>query len=334
MSAVEKQPAKAAFEVKKGTRQVMTLSETEVEKYLDLKELLDGLEDGFRGLELGEVQSPPRSQLSVAGKGFSLAMPAWRQGLQMTVKIVNVFDGNLDIDLPNHLALINLFDPDTGATSCVMDGTYITGIRTAASAVLSARMLSRSGSRIATVIGAGVQGREHVRLLPLIRDFEHINVCSLRFEDAQRLAARSEIARATTDVETAVRESDVVCLAAHSPTPVISPEWVKRGAHVSSVGYCPPNGELPKDLARHHRLFVETLDAFQPTPVGCGELAGLDASMGTTLGAVALDRKAGRISDVEITVYKAMGLAMEDMVAANLAYQRAKREGGGGVMAW
>jgi alanine dehydrogenase len=334
MSALEKQPAKAAFEVKKGTRQVMTLSETEVEKYLDLKELLDGLEDGFRGLELGEVQSPPRSQLSVAGKGFSLAMPAWRQGLQMTVKIVNVFDGNLDIDLPNHLALINLFDPDTGATSCVMDGTYITGIRTAASAVLSARMLSRSGSRIATVIGAGVQGREHVRLLPLIRDFEHINVCSLRFEDAQRLAARSEIARATTDMETAVRESDVVCLAAHSPTPVISPEWVKRGAHVSSVGYCPPNGELPKDLARHHRLFVETLDAFQPTPVGCGELAGLDASMGTTLGAVALDRKAGRISDVEITVYKAMGLAMEDMVAANLAYQRAKREGGGGVMAW
>jgi ornithine cyclodeaminase/alanine dehydrogenase-like protein (mu-crystallin family) len=334
MSAVERQPAKAAFEIKKGTWQVMTLSEVEVEKYLDLQELLDGLEEGFRGLELGEVQSPPRPQLSVAGRGFSLAMPAWRPGMQITVKIVNVFDGNLDIDLPNHLALINLFDPDTGATSCVMDGTYITGIRTAASAVLSARMLSRRGSRIATVIGAGVQGREHVRLLPLIRDFERINVCSLRFEDAQKLAARSEIARATTDMEAAVRESDVVCLAAHSPTPVIRPEWVKRGTHVSSVGYCPPNGELPTDLARQHRLFVETLDAFQPTPVGCGELAGLDASKGTTLGAVILGRKTGRTSDVEITVYKAMGMAMEDMVAANLAYQRAKREGGGGLMAW
>ncbi len=334
MSAVEKQPGKAAFEIKKGTRQVMTLTETEVEKYLDLQELLDGLEDGFRGLELGEIQSPPRTQVSVARKGFSLAMPAWRPGMQITVKIVNVFDGNLEIDLPNHLALINLFDPETGATSCVMDGTYITGIRTAASAVLSARMLSRNGSRIATVIGAGVQGREHVRLLPLIRDFERINVCSLRFEDAQKLAAQIEIARATTNVETAVRESDVVCLAAHSPTPVIRPEWVKRGTHVSSVGYYPPNGELPKDLARQHRLFVETPDAFQPTPVGCGELASLDPSVGTTLGAVALGRKAGRLSDVEITVYKAMGIAMEDMVAANLAYQRAKREGGGGVMAW
>lgn len=124
MSAAEKQPVKAAFEIKKGSRQVMTLSEAEVEKYLDLQELLNGLEDGFRGLELGEIQSPPRPKLSVAGKGFSLAMPAWRPGMQITVKIVNVFDSNLDIDLPNHLALINLFDPNTGATSCVMDGTY------------------------------------------------------------------------------------------------------------------------------------------------------------------------------------------------------------------
>jgi ornithine cyclodeaminase/alanine dehydrogenase-like protein (mu-crystallin family) len=334
MSDVGRHLAKAAFEIRKGTRQVMTLSETEVEKYLDPRELLAGLEDGFRGLELGEVQSPPRPKLSVAGKGFSLAMPAWQPGMQLTVKIVNVFDGNLEIDLPNHLALINLFDPNTGVTSCVMDGTYITGMRTAASAVLSARMLSRSESRIATVIGGGVQGHEHIRLLPLIRDFERINVCSLRFEDAQKLAAQSEIARATADVEAAVRESDIVCLAAHSPTPVIRPEWAKLGAHVSSVGYYPPHGELPKDLAREHRLFVETLDAFQPPPVGCGELAGLDASTGTTLGAVALGRKPGRLTDAEITVYKAMGVAMEDMVAANLAYQKAKREGGGGVMAW
>jgi len=334
MSDVEKQSVKAAFEIKKGTRQVMTLSETEVEKYLDPQELLDGLEDGFRALELGEVQSPPRPKLSVAGKGFSLAMPAWRPGMQLTVKIVNVFEGNLEVGMPSHLALVNLFDPNTGATSCVMDGTYLTGIRTAASAVLSARLLSRSESRIATVIGAGVQGLEHVRLLPLVRDFERINVCSLRLEDAQKLAAQSEIARATADAEAAVRESDIVCLATHSPMPVIRSEWVKRGAHVSSVGYYPPHGELPKDLASKHRLFVETLDAFQPTPVGCSELAGLDASTGTTLGAVALGRKPGRLSDGDITVYKAMGVAMEDMVAANLAYQKAAREGGGGVMVW
>jgi alanine dehydrogenase len=334
MSAIEHQSGRAAFEVRKGIRQVMTLSEADVEKYLDPRELLDGLEEGFRGLELGDVQSPARTELSVTGKGFSLAMPAWQPGMQVTVKIVSVFDGNLAVDLPNHLALINLFDPITGATSCVMDGTYITGVRTAASAILSARLLSRAGSRVATVVGAGVQGREHLRLLPLIRDLAHINVCSLRFEDARKLAALSPVARANADVESAVRESDIVCLAAHSPTPVIEPEWVKPGAHVSSVGYYPPDGELPRPLAQEHRVFVETLDAYQPTPVGCGELAGLDPSTGTTLGAVALGRKPGRVSEAEITVYKAMGVAMEDMVAANMAYQRARREGGGGVMAW
>jgi alanine dehydrogenase len=303
MNPAGERSAKAAFEIGKGPRQVMTLSESDVERCLDPRELLDGLEDGFRGLELGEVQSPPRPALTVPGKGFCLA-------------------------------LINLFDPDTGATTCVMDGTYITGIRTAASAVLSARLLSRASCRIATVIGAGVQGREHLRLLPLVRTLDRINVCSLRFEDAEKLAAHSDIARAASDVESAVRESDIVCLATHSPVAVIEAHWVRPGAHVSSVGYYPPNGELPEELARTHRLFVETLDAFQPAPVGCGELAGLDASTGTTLGAVLLGRAPGRSSDTEITVYKAMGVAMEDMVAANLAYQRAKREGAGGVMVW
>jgi alanine dehydrogenase len=269
----------------------------------------------------------------VPGKGFSLTMPAWRPGMQLTVKIVNVFDGNLQIGLPNHLALITLFDPNTGATSCVMDGTYVTAVRTAAAAALSVRLLSRPDSRIATVIGAGVQGRQHLRLLPLLRNFERINICSLRFEEAQKLATQSEIARATANLEEAVRESDVVCLATHSPEPVIESAWVKAATHVTSVGFHPPNGELPKDLARNHRLFVETLDAFQPAPVGCSELADLDSSKGTTLGAVILDQKLGRRRDHEITVYKAMGVAMEDMVAANLAFQRAKKDGGGNVTA-
>jgi alanine dehydrogenase len=326
--------ARAAFEISKGARQVMTLSEADVERFLDLGELLDGLEDGFRGLELGQFQSPPRPQVTVPGKGFSLAMPAWRPGMPIGVKVVNVFDGNLERDLPNHLAMIMLFEQDTGATCCVMDGTYITGIRTAASAVLSARMLARKDSRVATVIGAGVQGREHLRLLPLIGDFARINVCSLHADEAERLAARYPLAHATSDVEVAVRASDIVCLASHSPTPVIQAEWLRPGTHVSSVGYHPPAGELPTTLARDHRLFVETLDAFEPTPVGSAELNGLDRQAATTLGLVALGRAPGRLNESEITVYKAMGIAMEDLVAANLAYQRAQLDHGGGTMAW
>ena len=149
-------------------------------------------------------------------------MPAWQAGMQICVKIVNVFEANLAINLPNHLAIINLFDPETGATTCVMDGTYITGVRTAASAVISQKLLSRQESKIATIVGAGVQGREHLRLLPLIRNFDEIQIYSLDFEHAERLARLDPRARAVKNAEEAIRRSDVICLATHSPIPVIS----------------------------------------------------------------------------------------------------------------
>ena len=316
-------PRHAGFAFTGGVPQVLMLTGADVERYLEPRLLLDGLEAGFRWLELGEVQTPPRPMLPVADRGFSLAMSAWRPGMQLTVKIVNVFEGNRALGLPSHQALIALFDPDTGAPTCVMDGASITGIRTAAAAMLSVRLLSRPESRIATVIGAGVQGQDHLRLLPLVRDLSHVNVCSRDPEHAGRLAAGSGIARTTTDVEAAVRESDIICLTTNSRSQVIRAEWIKPGTHVTSVGYSPPGGELPRELAETQRLFVETLDAFEPPPVGCGELATLGPSAGTTLGEVALGRKPGRLSPTEITVYKAMGNAMEDMVAANLVFQRA-----------
>ena len=319
-------PRHASFAFTGGAAPVLMLTGADVERYLDPRLLFEGLEAGFGWLELGEVQTPPRPKLRVADRGFSLAMSAWRPGMQLTVKIVNVFEGNHARALPSHQALISLFDPDTGAPTCVMDGASITGLRTAAAAMLSVRLLSRAESRTATVIGAGVQGRDHLRLLPLVRNIARINVCSRNPEQARRLAAGSETAHATTDLEAAVRESDIVCLTTASPSPVIQAGWLKPGAHVTSVGYAPPGSELPRELARHQRIFVETLDAFQPSPVGCSELAGLDPATGTTLGAVTLGRKPGRLSPTEITVYKAMGNAMEDMVAANLVFQRAIHE--------
>jgi len=133
-------------------------------------------------------------------------------------------------------------------------------------------------------------------------------------------------------MQTAIERSDALCLATNSAVPVIEAAWVKRGTHVSSVGYHPPDGELPRALARDHRLFVETLDAFAPPPVGCAELIGIDSSRATTLGEVVNDPKKGRGSESEITVYKAMGVALEDMVAANLVYRNARRSGAGSLI--
>lgn len=324
--ATAAQPGPAAFEVRQPSGAPMMLSQDEVVARLDPAALLDALAAGFVSHEQGLVQSPPRPQVVVPDRGTSLVMCAWQAGMQICVKVVNIFDGNLAIGLPNHLATITLFDPDTGATSCVMDGTSITGLRTAAAAALSARLLSRPDARVATIVGGGVQARDHLRFLPLVRDLERINVWTREPEHARRLSELHDLAVPCTDLAAAVRESDIVALATHAADPVIDTGWVRPGTHVTSVGYCPPDGELPRTLLTGNRVFVETVDAAAAPPVGCPELGGFDGAV-TTLGAVLLGA-AGRIDDGDITVYKAMGLGMEDMVAANLVYQAARRSAG------
>ncbi|WP_292416261.1 ornithine cyclodeaminase family protein [Mesorhizobium sp.] len=322
---------KSAAEIEKGDLPILVLSEADVKGLIDPLQLLDALADGFRDLSAGLVQAPERPEITIPRKGFSLAMPAWRVGMSIAVKVVNVFEANLDIGLTNHLATINLFDPSTGAPQCVMDGTYITAIRTAASAVLSVRQLSRRESRTATIVGAGVQGRQHLDLLPLVRDFDEIRVASLHHEDAISLAKTHPKAVAVVNVKQAVGTSDVVCLASHSYQPVIEAGWVRPGTHVSSVGYAPPSGELPRELLDISKLFVETADAFKSPPVGCAELKGWDVSTATLLGDAISGKRSGRESAAQITLYKAMGVAMEDLVAANLVYSAAKSRGVGQI---
>ncbi|MBZ9962782.1 ornithine cyclodeaminase family protein [Mesorhizobium sp. BR1-1-2] len=311
----------------KGDTPVLILSEAEVKTCLDLRQLLDALAGGFKALSGGKVVNPARPQLDIPQAGYSLAMPAWMAGMHLTVKIVNVFEGNIAGGIPSHLATIHLFDPATGMPVCVMDGTYITAVRTSGSAVLSVRELARPDARIATVVGAGVQAGQHLNLLPLVRDFAEIRVASKEFADAQALAARHVGVVAVSDLEAAIRSSDVVCLATHSYEPVISADWVRPGTHVSSVGVAPPGGELPVELLGKASLFVETSEAFAPSPVGSCELNGLDPQTGTELGEMLLGLRPGRVDAGQITVYKAMGVAMEDMVAADLAYREAVRRG-------
>jgi ornithine cyclodeaminase/alanine dehydrogenase-like protein (mu-crystallin family) len=313
----------------KGRIEVLTLSEEDIKETLDLGQLLDVLADGFKALSRGDVVNPDRPQLDIPGAGYSLAMSAWMPGMHLTVKIVNIFEGNIEKNVPSHLATINLFAPETGLPVCVMDGTYITAVRTSGSAILSVRALARKDAKIATVVGAGVQGNQHLTLLPLVRDFSELRIVSKHLADAENLARQHPRARAFADIEEAVRGSDVVCLATHAYEPVIDADWVRPGTHVSSVGVAPPKGEFPAELVHKGRLYVESKDAFAPFPVGCAELAGLSAESGAELGDMLLGRTAGRVSDDQITIYKGMGIAMEDMVAADLALRSARRLGKG-----
>jgi alanine dehydrogenase len=313
----------------KGAIDVLILSEDAIKESLDLGQLLDALAFGFKALSRGDVVNPARPQLDIPGAGYSLAMSAWTPGMHLTVKIVNIFEGNVAKSVPSHLATINLYAPETGLPVCVMDGTYITAVRTSGSAVLSVRELARKGAKIATVIGAGVQGNQHLSLLPLVRDFAELRVVSKHFADAENLARQHPLACAFADVEEAVRGSDVVCLATHSYQPVIDAAWIRPGTHVSSVGVAPPQGEFPPALVHRGRLFVESKDAFEPFPVGCAELAGLPAESAAEFGDMLLGRAPGRVGADDITIYKGMGIAMEDMVAADLAFRSAMRLGKG-----
>jgi ornithine cyclodeaminase/thiomorpholine-carboxylate dehydrogenase len=306
---------------------VLMLSETEVQRLLDLDALLDALAEGFEALSEGKVSAPTRNGVSVPDTGYLLAMPAYRPSMAVTVKLVSVFHGNDRRGIPSHQALICLFDSDTGTPISVMDGTYITAVRTAGAAALSARLLACKEASVLTILGAGVQGRSHLKIFPRVRDFSEIRIASLYFTDAQKLAATDPRAHAVESFEEAVRGSDVVCLCTTSSEPVISLDWLSPGSHVTSVGYMPPGGELDPKVIEQGHLFVETLLAFEPPPVGCDELVGLDPNTGSELGEVLLGRCPGRQSDDEITVYKAMGHAIEDMAAANLVYLRAKQEG-------
>lgn len=308
---------------------ILMLTKTEVQRLLDPDALLDALAEGFRALSAGQVDAPKRIGVSVPNTGFLLSMPASQQGREVTVKLVSVFHENQRLGLPTHQALICLFDPETGTPVSVMDGTSITALRTAGAAALSTRLLARTNTRVLAIVGAGVQGYAHLLLLPHVRPFTEIRIASRHLAHAEQLAASDARAYAVETAEQAVRGADVVCLCTNANEPVVSHDWLAPGMHVTSVGYAPPGGELDPKVLAAARLFVETRLAFEPPPAGCAELAGLDSSLGTELGEVLLGRSLGRQSTDELTVYKAMGHACEDLAAASVVYHRAKQEGVG-----
>jgi ornithine cyclodeaminase/thiomorpholine-carboxylate dehydrogenase len=308
---------------------ILLLNAAEVQRLLDPDTLVDSLAESFRALSSGQVAAPPRNEVAVPDAGFLLAMPAHQHEREIAVKLVSVFHDNARLGLPSHQALICLFDPATGSLLALMDGTAITALRTAGAAALSTRLLARADTRVLAIIGAGVQGRAHLQLLPRVRSFAEIRITSRQLAHADQIAAADARAQVVATAEEAVHGADVVCLCTDSAEPVISRDWLAPGAHITSIGYRPPGSELDLRVIEQGRLFVETRLAFAPPPAGCAELAGLDPSMGAELGEVLLGRRPGRQSTDALTVYKAMGHACEDLAAASLVYRRAKQEGVG-----
>src|SRR5215469_6953676 len=212
---------------------LLLLSAADVERLLEPDALLDALAEGFQALTRDQVVAPQRQEVSVPAAGSLLVMPARQAGMDITVKLVSAFHGNQQLGIPGHHALICLFDAGTGVPVAIMDGTSITAIRTAGASALSAHLLARSDAHILTIVGAGVQGAAHLRLVAQVGDFQEIRVASRSFDAAQKLAAMHPRATAPESVETAVRGADVVCLCSASDTPIIHRDWLTLGTHVT-----------------------------------------------------------------------------------------------------
>jgi alanine dehydrogenase len=317
------------------------LTEEHVRSVLPMSDLIAAMESALARFSSGEVQQPVRTVLTVGSeRAWWGLMPAYvNDPATMGAKLVTVFNGNANRGLPTHLAMIVLFDPDTGALQALMDGRFITEARTAAVSAVSARYLARPDASTLAIIGTGVQARSHLEAYTEVRHIRDVRVWSPRaasrerFVDEMQPHARVPL-RATPTAEEAVREADLVVLATSSPTPVIDVSWIAPGSHIVSVGACRPDQrEMAPELVAHARLFVDSRAAALvesgDVVMGISERRFGPEHLAGEIGELVLGRVRGRRSNDEITIFKSLGMAVEDVAAADLVYRRAVEQGVG-----
>ena len=309
-------------------RELLYLSQAEVERLLDVDAMLEAIARALILFSSGVTSVPHRTAARAPG-GLLGVMAGYVPGVALEVKLVSVFPGNHGQGVPSHQALIALFNEEDGTPLALMDGTYITAIRTGGTAAVATRALSRQDSSVLAILGAGVQGGSHLETFTHVRGFKEIRVASRNAAKAAALAARHPMARIAATFEEAVRGADIVACCTDAREPVIRREWLKAGAHVSSVGgtFGP---EVDPDTMAAGKVFVEWRGAAtNAPPAGAHELQGLDPSTITEVGEVLAGTKPGRTSDHDLTIYKSTGHAVEDAATASLVYARALAEGAG-----
>ena len=322
---------------------MLVLSRDDVESLLDPRALIDALATAMADLSAGRASMPNRVAALVAEQdGLLGAMPGYVPSLDaLAAKLVTLFPGNAGGPLPTHQALLAVFSPGTGEPVAIMDGTAITALRTGAGSALSTRLLARADARVLALVGTGVQARAHARTVPLVRDFSELRVAGRDRARAEQLASELRDdglpARPAATVADAVRGADVVCTATHALTPVIRREWLSPGAHVTSVGYNPRGRELDDATVADALVVVESrATALAPVPAGANDLtepirdgAITAAHIHAEIGELVSGDRPGRSSEEQITLYKSVGVAVQDTAAAALVLALARRRGAG-----
>ncbi len=320
------------------------LTESDVAAVLTMDDLIDAMAEALKSFSSGRVEQPVRTTIAVDGnQAFYATMPALVRApaAAMGAKLVTVFNGNASRGLPSHLAAIVLLDPETGALRALLDGRFITEARTAAVSAVSSRLLARPTAKSLAIIGSGVQARSHLEALSRVHQLRQVTVWSRTRANREAFVEwargprpndpKIDAISAVDHAGEAIVGADVIVLVTSSPTPVLENGWVKPGAHIICVGACRPNQrEIDPALTARARVFVDSRAA---ALVESGDIVmGIQEGRFTSdhivaeLGEVAAGAP-GRRSDLEITIFKSLGMAVEDVTAADLAFRRAVERG-------
>ena len=293
----------------------MILDEDGVRKLLKMRDLIAAMERALSELSGGRAVQPLRTVIPVAEhQGFLGVMPAYVSGA-LGAKLVTFFPNNRDVH--THQAVIILFRPETGEPLVTMDGRLITEMRTAAASAVATRALARPDATVLAILGSGVQARSHLEALRLVRRIREVRVWSPR--NAAAFAARFRV-RAAGSAEEAVGGADIVVVATTSKIPVLKGAWLSAGAHVNAVGASRPDWrELDDEVLARAKVFVDSREA-------CSRESGdviAGGKIAAEIGSVVSGAAPGRTSADEITLFKSVGVAVEDVASADLVYRAA-----------
>lgn len=312
------------------------LTEADVRALLTMDDLIGTMEEALADFSRQQVTQPLRTVLEVGPRqSFYGVMPAYLPTRPaLGTKLVTVFEGNPKRGLPTHLATIVLLDPETGGLLALLDGRYITEARTAAVSAVSVRHLSRPDAGVLALIGTGDQARSHLEAIARVRPLRDVRVWSRTAAHARAFAeamgAQSPAPiRVAADAERAVDGADVIVLVTASREPVLRDDWVADGTHICAVGACrPTHREMDAALVARADLFA---DSRQAALAEAGDIVlamregAIDAShIRGEIGEVVAGTVAGRRDNDRVTIFKSLGLAVEDVAAAHLVYERAR----------
>jgi ornithine cyclodeaminase len=318
------------------------ISKEEVKSAITMAQAIETVKSAFAQLSKGHARVPVRTQLGVPfHDGVALFMPAYLEDTdELGMKMVSVFSGNIEQGLPIINALVALIDPVTGLPLAILDGTYLTALRTGAASGAATELLARPDAETVAILGTGVQGRTQLQAVSTVRSIERVLVFDTREGAAE--AFRAEMGEAgppiprrievASTAKEAITEADILCTATTSSTPVFSDSDVKPGCHINAIGsFTPQMQELPEETVSRALLVVDSREAAwaEAGDLIIARKRGLitEASIHAEIGEIVAGTKPGRTSSDQVTLFKSVGNAVQDVSVGARILEEAKKKG-------